>query len=154
MTLQVTVQTFDVGRWERELERTMDSLLGDTAPKKLRAMISEGIRLGRAFDGTMQNKNLPATQRAKAKKFGHTTPLYATGRLSQKEAWRIIRISNGFQLVPPEDRIRILEFLDDQDYKVGGIPPRFEKWFAARLEAELLELERRIQRTLPRGRRL
>lgn len=147
MRVTGTIELIDGKRYKRAIEAAYERA-ASWAVDYLAKAYTDLIKDGRAFDGSRQKQNAPATRLQKQRRRGHSIPLVDSGRLSTPSAWRKTKKRKEHGLAPPADRERILSYLEDMGYKVDGLPPGFMKDYKNRLEAELLEAERIIQASL------
>lgn len=71
--------------------------------------------------GSPQKQNSPAYRRWKLERYGTGKPLVREGRLSNPDAMRVVRIQNGYQVLPPADREDVLRFVRQMGYETYGL---------------------------------
>jgi hypothetical protein len=89
--------------------------------------------------GSAQQANSPRYAAIKARRFGHTTPLWGEdGILRDPESYRVVQRDGWtWVLYPPNERINVIQWLRQRGYEWFEIPKDAPKWLDAELKARL-----------------
>ena len=147
MKITATIETIDATRWQRAIDRALDSA-NEWGADEYARQVAANIAAGNAPDGSKQTPNPDATAKAKRKRWGHSTPLVDTGHLSTATNWVKRKEGKAWIVEVPTAREKAWEAAEKHGYKVDGAPKGFKEAHGARQRAELLKAERIVKANL------